>query len=70
VHFGGAVGELAGEADDLADYELGDGAGVGEGGVEDADAVGGGVGEVDLVRADAEAADDDQVFGGGEDARG
>lgn len=70
VHFIVSVAELAGESDDFADDEFCDGAGVGEGGVEDADTVFGGVGEVDLVRANTEAADHDEVSGLGEDAGG
>jgi hypothetical protein len=56
-HLGAAVQELTGEGDDFANDELGDRAGVGEGGVEDRDTVLGGVDKVDLVGADAEAAD-------------
>lgn len=55
AEFDGTVDELAREGDDFADDELGDGAGVGKGGVEDGDADAGGGVEVDLVGADTEA---------------
>lgn len=70
MHFHAAVCELAGEGDYFCDYEFGDGAGVGKGRVEDADSARGGVGKVDLVGADAEAADDEELFCGSEDAGG
>ena len=57
-----AVTELASESDDLANNELSDGAGVGKWRVENSDTVAGCVLEVDLVGADAEAADDDEVL--------
>lgn len=63
MHLGGAVGELAGEEDDFSDDDLGDGAGVGEGGVEDGGASVGGMLEVNLGGADAEAAYCEEVFG-------
>lgn len=67
MHFCRTVGELAGEEDDFGYDELGDGAGVGEGGVEDGDAGPGGIGEVDLGGANAEAANREEVFGVRED---
>lgn len=70
VELAAAVAELAGERDDLGDDEFGDGAGVAEGRVEDGDAGLRGESEVDLVSADAEAADYNEVFGGFEDALG
>src|SRR5699024_5868970 len=64
VQRGVLVGEVAGQADDLAEGELDDAAGVGEGGVEDdRPGLGGGI-EVDLVRADAEGADDLELGSG------
>lgn len=63
VHLGRAVGELASEDDYLSDNKLGDRAGVGEWRVEDSGASAGGVREVDLGSADAEAADCEEVFG-------
>lgn len=67
----GAIGELAGEDDDFGDDELSDGAGVGEGGVEDGNAGAGSKGEVDGRSTDAEGANAEEVFsvledGGGE----
>ena len=70
MEFVAAIRHLAGERNDLADDQLGDRAGVGEGGVEDADTVLRGVFQVDLVRADAEASYDDEVLRCGQDARG
>jgi len=67
VELHAAFRELAGKSDDLADHEFSHRARVGEGRVEDADAVFRGIFEVDLVGADAEAADDDQVLGVFED---
>jgi hypothetical protein len=68
VHLTAAVTQLTCERDDLANDEFGDRARVRKGRVEDADSMRGGVLEIDLVRADAEAADDNQVLGFGEDA--
>ena len=62
MHFEGAFRHLAGKGDDLANDQLRDGATVGEGAVEDADPVGSSVGEINLVCADAEAADGDEVL--------
>src|SRR5262249_36421718 len=56
-----AVAELPGQRDDLGEDELGDAAGVREGRVEDRDAAPVGGLELDLVRADAEAADGEQA---------
>lgn len=67
VHLGRAVGELAGEKDYFGDDKLGDGARVGEWRVEDGGASSGGVREVNLGGADAEAADCEEVFGMVED---
>jgi hypothetical protein len=68
VHLTAAVAQLTCERDDLANDELSDRARVREGRVEDADSMRRGVLEIDLVRADAEASDDNQVLGFGEDA--
>jgi hypothetical protein len=68
VQLHAAVRELARQTDDLGDGEFGDGARVGEGRVEDGYAELCGRLEVDLVRADAEAADNDEVLCGFEDA--
>lgn len=67
VHLVAAVADLAGQYDDLADDQFGDTARVAEGGVEDAYSVLGGVLQVDLVRADTEASDHDEVAGGRKD---
>ena len=56
-------GDAAQQHDDFGQHQFGDAAGVGEGGVEDRDATSGGGGEVDLIGADAEAADGEQVRG-------
>ena len=56
--------------DDLADHQFGDGTGVREGRVEDRHAAPLGGVEIDLVRADAEAADRDKAWRGGEDRFG
>lgn len=60
-HLDGAVADLTREGHDLADNELGDGARVGEGGVEDGDTRTCGGEEVDLVGADAEATDHEEL---------
>jgi hypothetical protein len=66
VHLAGAVGQLPREHHRLGQNQLGDAAGVAEGGVEDRHAVGVGRAQIDLVGADAEAADGEQTGGGGE----
>jgi hypothetical protein len=63
-----AVRELTRERNDLADDEFGDGARVGKGRVEDGDTLLGRAVEVDLVRPDAEAADDEELHASGERA--
>ena len=70
VHGRVLVGEVAGQRDDLGDDELDDAAGVGERGVEDGHPALGGDREVDLVGADAEGADGQQVGRRLEHARG
>ena len=61
VHPLGLLGQPAGQGDDLADHQLHDAAGVGVRRVEDRDAALGRRRQVDLVGADAEAADRQQV---------
>ena len=61
VHLLGLLGQPAGQHDDLADHQLHDAAGVGVRRVEDRDAALGRRDQVDLVGADAEAADRQQV---------
>lgn len=61
AHLPATLEVLSSESDDLGNDELSDGARVREGGVEDGNASFGGGGEVDLVCADAEAADDKQL---------
>ena len=63
VHPLGLLRQPARQRDDLGDHQLDDAAGVGVRRVEDRDAALGGRVEVDLVGADAEAADRDQVLG-------
>ena len=63
VHPLGLLRQPSRQGDDLADHQLDDAAGVGVRRVEDRDAALGGAGQVDLVGADAEAADRDQVGG-------
>lgn len=70
MHLVGAVTELAGEGDNLSDDELGDTARVTEGRIEDGNAMVRGKLEIDLVGADTEAADGDEVAGLFEDAGG
>ena len=62
VHALGLLGQPAGQGDQLAQHDLDHAAGVGEGGVEDGHAAGCGCAQVDLVRADAEAAHADEVL--------
>ena len=66
---GGGVGggQLAGQGEHHGDGVLGGGDRVAERGVHHHDAGGGGGGDVDVVDADAGAADDLQVLGGGDD---
>ena len=61
VHQGVFDGQPAGQSDEFGDGELDDAAGVGEGGVEDGDPRGAGRAQVDLVGADAERADRQQL---------
>ena len=69
---GGAVGlgDLAGERHHQRDGVLGGGDGIAEGRVHDDDALGGGGPDVDVVDADAGAADHLQLGGGGDDLLG
>ena len=61
VHGGVGAGDGAGHGDHEAERELGDGDGVGAGGVHDDDAAARGFGGVDVVDADAGAADDAEL---------
>ena len=70
VHALGLLGQPARQHDDLGDHQLDDAAGVGVRRVEDRDAALGRGGQVDLVGADAEAADRQQVRRVLEHARG
>lgn len=70
VHLVGSIAKLTGKNDDLGDDQLSDTARVGEGGVEDGDTILGGELEVDLVGADTEATDDEEVLGLSEDLLG
>lgn len=70
VHLRGAVAQLASEGNYFGDDELSNAARVGKGGVEDGNAVVGGVVEVDLIGADAEATHDKQVLGLAKDTFG
>jgi hypothetical protein len=70
VHLHVLLRQPPGERDDLGDRQLNDGAGVRERRVEHRHAALGGSGQVDLVGADAERADGEQVGRGGEHALG
>ena len=70
VQVGALVGQPPGERDDLGDRQLDHAAGVGERRVEDRDPALRGGGEIDLVGADAERADRQQVGCGVERGRG
>jgi len=61
-HLASTIAELTAEGDNLGDDELGDGARVGEGRVEDGDSGLSGGEKVDLVGSDAEAADDEKLL--------
>lgn len=58
-----AITQLTSQSNDLPNDQFRDAARVTEGRVEHCNAIVGGALEVDLVRSDAEAADDDEVFG-------
>jgi hypothetical protein len=68
VHFVASVSDLSRQRNDLAYHQLGYAAGVAEGRIEHANAMLGGIFQVDLVRANAETADDNQVAGRGQDS--
>lgn len=70
VQGGALVGQVAGQRDDLAQCQLDDAAGVGEGGVEDDRAGLGSRVEVDLVGADAEGTDRLELGAGLDDRLG
>ncbi len=61
-----ARGMAAAHGDHEAEGEFGDGYGVGAGGVHDDDAAARGLGGIDVVYADAGAADDAEFGSGGE----
>ena len=61
VALGTLFGNTAQQQQDFTQHQFGDGAGVGEGGVEDGNATHLGGLEVDLIGTDAEAADGDQL---------
>lgn len=69
MHLHRAVPELARERNDLRNNQLRDATRVAERRVEHGDSIVRSILEVDLVRADAEAADDNEVFGFSENAR-
>lgn len=54
---------MAGENDHFTDDQLGNTAGVTEGGVEDGNTLIGSILKIDLVGTDTEATDDDEVLG-------
>lgn len=68
MHLNGSVAELARQGDDLGDDEFRDTARVGERRVEDGNTATSSIGEVDLVGADAEASNDEEVLGFAEDS--
>lgn len=70
MHLRRAVPELARKNDDLRNNQLRNATRVAERGVKHRDTIVRGILEVDLVRADAEAADDNEVFGFSENAGG
>jgi len=70
MQFHAPVAQLPGESDAFCDCEFSDRARVGERRVEDGDAGACGVDEVDLIRADAKTADNDEILGLAEDALG
>lgn len=63
VHLHGAIAELTGEDNDLTDYQFSDRTRVAEWRVEDADSMLRGVVQVDLVSANAETTNSDEVLG-------
>ena len=70
MHLGRTVAELTSQCNDLGDDQLRNTAGVAEGRVEDGDTVVCGILQVDLIRPNTEAADDDEIAGLFQDARG
>ena len=69
VHGGVGARDAAAHGDHEAEGEFGDGDGVGAGGVHDDDAAARGLGCVDVVDANAGAADDAELGSGGEQGR-
>ncbi len=70
MHFVASVSDLSCQRNDLAYNQLGHATGVAEGRIEHANAMFGGIFQVDLVRANAETADYDEVAGRGQDSCG
>jgi hypothetical protein len=62
VHLVGAVAKLTGESDYLSYNQFGHASRVREGRVKDGDALSSRIGQIDLVRANTEAADDQEVL--------
>lgn len=69
MHFIASVAQLPRKRNDLANDQFRDAAGIGEGGVENANSMRGGILQVNLIRANAEAANYDQVLCGLENSR-
>ena len=63
MHLVVAVAQLSGQQDDLSNDQLGHRSRVGEGRVEDGDALGGSMLEIDLVGTDTETSNDAQLLG-------
>ena len=68
VKFNRAITKLASQGNDLRNDKLSNTTGITEGGIEDGDAMFGGILRVHLVCAYAEASNDDQVFGFAKDS--
>jgi len=67
MHFPATIAQLSGQEDNLGQDQLGDGSRVGEGRVEDGDALLGRDLQIDLVGSDAETTNDAQFLGGVQD---
>jgi hypothetical protein len=70
VHLQVPVTQLSRKEDDLSNDQLCDGAGVGEGRIEDSDTLLSSVLEIHLIRADTEASNDTELLGSIEDLLG
>lgn len=68
MHLDGSVAELPRQGDDLGDDQLRNTARVGERRVEDGNTATSSIGKIDLVGADTEASDDEEVLGFAEDS--